>query len=324
LGWESGKINRQLREITMIVANNLIKYYGEKLAINGIQFELQNGEIVGLLGLNGSGKTTTIRILTGFLIPSEGEVTINGISNFNDPIETKKLIGYLPETPPLYEDMTVENYLRYVGRIKGVDENKLDDEIQRVCTKTNLLNEKQTFLGNLSLGYRKRAGIAQALLGNPPVIIMDEPISGLDPKQILEMRNLIKSLRGNHTVLISSHILSELHRTCDRFLFIHDGKIRFNYNKEELDRELQKLAFLEVNFTGKTKDEMKNFLISLDKECKIHSEEEEMDGFTFIIQSKHEIEYRDKLIQEFKKHGLTLQYLKKQEVTLEQIFIDRF
>ncbi|MCB1141065.1 MAG: ABC transporter ATP-binding protein [Leptospiraceae bacterium] len=308
----------------MIKATNLIKYYGQKLAINGIHFELKKGEIVGLLGLNGSGKTTTLRILTGFLIPTEGEVTINGISNFNDPIEAKKHIGYLPETPPLYEDMTVESYLLHVSRLKGIAEDKLKAEIDRVVQKTALTEERDNFLGNLSLGYRKRAGIAQALLGAPPVIIMDEPISGLDPKQIMEMRKLIRSLAGEHTVLISSHILSELQKTCDRFLFLHDGKIQFNYNKEELDRELQKLALLEVNLTGKSVVEMRNFVKSLDKDIQIRSEEEEMDGITFSLKSTNEVQCREKLLDSFKEKGLKLQYLKKQEVTLEQIFLTSF
>lgn len=305
----------------MIEVHGLTKYYDNKLAIENLHFTLPRGEIVGLLGLNGSGKTTTLRILTGFLIPSEGEVKIDGISNFEDPIGTKKRIGYLPESPPLYEDLTVSDYLLFVARLKGLPGDSVSTEIDRVIQKTNLSEKKNTLLGHLSLGYRKRAGIAQALLGKPPIIVMDEPISGLDPKQILDMRNLIKSLRGEHTIFISSHILSELHKTCDRFLFLHEGRLRFDLSRAGLDAELQKFSSLEVKLEGKKPESIRSYLLGLDKELQILSMEEEPLGVNFILRPTNEKHFRDTLLDTLRTEGLSLLTLKHQEVTLEQMFL---
>ncbi len=305
----------------MIEVKNLTKYYNQVPAIENLNFTLAKGEIVGLLGLNGSGKTTTLRILTGFLIPSEGEILINGISNFSDPIGTKKLMGYLPESPPLYEDMKMEDYFLHVARLKGIPSEKITSEVDRVMQKTNLTEKRKTLLGHVSLGYRKRAGIAQALLGNPPVIVMDEPISGLDPKQILDMRNLITGLKKEHTVFISSHILSELHKTCDRFLFLHEGRLRYDLTREALDKELSKYSYLEVNLDGSTKENITTYLKSLDKSIEIKNAEEDTIGITFTLKTSNERELKDKLFESFKKNNLTINTIKRQEVTLEQMFL---
>jgi ABC-2 type transport system ATP-binding protein len=307
----------------MIEVKNLTKYYNQVPAIRDLNFKLQKGEIVGLLGLNGSGKTTTLRILTGFLIPSEGEVMIENISHFTNPIEAKRMIGYLPETPPLYEDLQIEDYLKYVARLKGVPEMKLESEVIRVLEKTNLLEKRSTLIGHISLGYRKRTGIAQALLGNPPIVVMDEPISGLDPKQILDMRNLIKGLRGEHTVFISSHILSELHKTCDRFLFLHQGELKFDLTREELDSELGRFALLEINLEGKSKEELVRYLKSLDSSLEIISAEDDRMGCTFTLKSISDKILIDKILESLKKEGITLNTLKRQEVTLEQMFLTK-
>lgn len=305
----------------MIEVKNLTKYYDNKLAIENLNFSLPRGEIVGLLGLNGSGKTTTLRILTGFLIPSEGEVNIDGKSNFEDPIGTKKRIGYLPESPPLYEDLTVTDYLYFVARLKAISLDSVPEEVERVIQKTNLTEKRNTLLGHLSLGYRKRAGIAQALLGKPPIIVMDEPISGLDPKQILDMRNLIKSLRGEHTIFISSHILSELHKTCDRFLFLHDGRLRFDLTREGLDAELQKFSSLEVKLEGKKTEQLRSYLLKLDKDLKILSAEEDGRGVNFVLHPTDEKTFRESLIDTLRNEGVSLLALKHEEVTLEQMFL---
>ncbi len=231
----------------MVKVRNITKHYGSKKAVDNLSFELRDGEIIGLLGLNGSGKTTTIRILTCFLIPSEGDVVVDSLNIFDEPLEVKKKIGYLPETPPLYEELTIREYLEFVSQIKGIPQEKIPTEISRVSIKTNISDNLSNIIGHLSLGYRKRVGIAQALLGSPSLIIMDEPISGLDPKQILEMRNLIKNLKGEHTVLISSHILSEIYKTCDRFLFLHEGKLKGEYTYTELEKEIEKLPGADSN-----------------------------------------------------------------------------
>jgi ABC-2 type transport system ATP-binding protein len=305
----------------MIKVTNLTKYFGEKLAVSNLNFELKRGEVVGVLGLNGSGKTTTLRMLTGYLIPSDGEVLVDGISNFRNPIEAKKRIGYLPETPPIYEDMDVEEFLEYVGRVKSIPSSQLSQEIQRVTSRTNLGEVLHTYIGNLSLGFRKRVGIAQAILGNPPVVVMDEPISGLDPKQILDMRKLIKGLSGEHTVVISSHILSELQKTCDRFLIIHEGKLVFDYSFDKLEQELQKWASLEVSFKGKEKPEIEKYLMGLSEKVEIQESFGDSKWSQFVVKSDNEEILRNKLLDTFRSQGLELLSLNKKEITLEQIFL---
>jgi ABC-2 type transport system ATP-binding protein len=306
----------------MIEVKNLTKYYGEKLAVNKLNFSLRDGEIVGLLGLNGSGKTTTIRMLTGFLVPSEGEVLVDGISNFQNPLEAKKKIGYLPESPPLYEDLTVWDYLEFVAKIKGVSKEDRGSQITQALDKTNLKEVQKELIGSLSLGYRKRVGIAQALLGNPKIVIMDEPISGLDPEQILEMRKLIASLSGQHTVLISSHILSELYKTCDRFLMIHQGNLKYDYSKQKLEQELVQFSSLLVSLGGKSKEEIISYLNQI-LESKIEIETVEQDGNTyhFSLRSENETILRNRILDTFRFNGLELYSLHKKEVTLEQIFL---
>lgn len=309
----------------MIQVSNLSKSYGEKRAIQNLNFTLEKGEVVGLLGLNGAGKTTTIRILTGYLIPTSGDAKINGKSIFDEPLEAKKRIGYLPESPPLYEELNVRDYLLFVARIKAVALENIDQEIERVLTKTGILKVQDQIIGELSLGYRKRVGIAQALIGNPDVIIMDEPISGLDPQQIIEIRKLIKDLSGEHTVLISSHILAEIYKTCDKFLFIHDGRLKKTYSLIELEEEMEKLSGLEITLSGKTKSEIESYLKSiLDPESKIAFLEEDRNGCTYLLNVLDEKSFKQKIFSSLAYHNLNLEYLKKQEISLEEIFMNRF
>jgi ABC-2 type transport system ATP-binding protein len=309
----------------MIQVSNLSKSYGEKRAIQNLNFTLEKGEVVGLLGLNGAGKTTTLRILTGYLIPTAGDAKINGKSIFDEPLEAKKKIGYLPESPPLYEEMNVRDYLIFVARIKAVPRESLDQEIDRVLSKTGTVKVQDQIIGQLSLGYRKRVGIAQALIGNPDVIIMDEPISGLDPQQIIEIRKLIKDLAGEHTVLISSHILAEIYKTCDKFLFIHDGRLKKTYSLLELEEEMEKLSGLEITLSGKPKNEIESYLKSLlDSESKIEFQEEDRNGCTFLINVIDEKDFKRKIFASLSSQNLNLEYLKKQEISLEEIFMNRF
>jgi len=309
----------------MIQVSNLSKSYGEKRAIQNLNFTLEKGEVVGLLGLNGAGKTTTIRILTGYLIPTSGDAKINGKSIFDEPLEAKKRIGYLPESPPLYEELNVRDYLLFVARIKAVALENIDQEIERVLSKTGILKVQDQIIGELSLGYRKRVGIAQALIGNPDVIIMDEPISGLDPQQIIEIRKLIKDLSGEHTVLISSHILAEIYKTCDKFLFIHDGRLKKTYSLIELEEEMEKLSGLEITLSGKTKSEIETYLKSiLDPESKIAFLEEDRNGCTYLLNVLDEKSFKQKIFSSLASQNLNLEYLKKQEISLEEIFMNRF
>ena len=209
----------------MIVAENLCKSYGGHLAIDKVSFRIGAGEIVGLLGLNGAGKSTILKILGSFLLPSAGRALVGGFSVDENPEAIRRLIGYLPDVPPLYDEMTVHSYLRYVAKLKNVPHGDVSHRVDFVMGKTNLNRVAKYQLGDLSHGFRQRVGIAQALVHNPKVIILDEPINGLDPVQIVEMRDLITSLRGQHTVVLSSHILSEITRTCDRVLVVDQGRL---------------------------------------------------------------------------------------------------
>lgn len=308
----------------MIQVSNLSKFYGEKRAISGLNFKLEKGEIVGLLGLNGAGKTTTIRILTGYLIPSAGDASIDGKSIFDFPLEAKQKIGYLPETPPLYEDMTITEYLTFVGRIKKIEATKLGSEIEKVISKTNLAAVKDKLIGTLSLGFRKRVGIAQAILGDPEIVIMDEPISGLDPKQIVEIRNLIRSLAGDHTVLISSHILTEIYKTCDKFLFLHKGSLKQELSLSRLEEEMNRLAGWEVGLSGKGSDELHTFVKSVigdgDSVAELGTNKEEIQ---FLVKTIHPKQFKESLFSKALASGIQIESLKKQEVSLEQIFMER-
>ncbi|MBI3395403.1 MAG: ABC transporter ATP-binding protein [Spirochaetia bacterium] len=230
----------------MIEVAGLTKYYGSFAALQNVSFQVPKGQVAGLLGLNGAGKTTCLRVLTGYLNPSQGQTKIDGADVFAEPLEVKKKIGYLPEVPPLYPELAVEDYLHFVARMRGVAEMDFPSEFLRVTELTRLEHARKSLLRNLSLGYRKRVGIAQALIGSPPVLIFDEPISGLDPRQIVEVRKLIRSLAGSHTILISSHILTEVAQTCDRVIIVHKGKIAAELAGPELtgleDRFMQLTA----------------------------------------------------------------------------------
>ena len=209
----------------MIEVSHLVKSYRELRAVQDVSFKVEKGEILGFLGPNGAGKTTTMRIITGALPPSSGSVKVAGYDVFEQPMEVKKRIGYLPETPPLYTDMTVRAYLRFVAEIKGVRRKQRESEVDKVSAQTNCDQFIQRVIGNLSKGQRQRVGLAQALLADPEVLILDEPTVGLDPAQIIEVRELIKSLAGKHTIVLSTHILPEVVATCQRVLIIAQGKV---------------------------------------------------------------------------------------------------
>ena len=211
--------------MAMIEAKNLTKRYRDRIAIENLTFSVNEGEILGFLGPNGAGKTTTMRILSGFVPPSEGSAKIAGFDVFEHPLEVKRRLGYLPETPPLYPEMTARGYLRFVGRLKGVPARQLGSEIERVSNLTGIQEVIDRVIKNLSKGFRQRVGVAQALLNNPPVLILDEPTEGLDPAQRAEVRSLIKKLAGKHTVILSTHILHEVTMTCEKVLIINQGRI---------------------------------------------------------------------------------------------------
>lgn len=209
----------------MIEVRNLTKSYGGITAIENLSFSIQKGEVVGFLGPNGAGKSTTMKIITGFMAPTTGSASVAGYDVFENPLEVKKRIGYLPETPPVYTDMYVKDYLAYVARLKGVEKTRIETQVKEAIEKTNLGSVQKRMIGNLSKGFRQRVGIAQAIVSNPDVLILDEPTVGLDPKQVAEIRHLIKELRGQHTIILSTHILPEVQATCERIIIINKGKI---------------------------------------------------------------------------------------------------
>ena len=220
-----------------IQVQNLAKFYGDYEALHDVSFDVQKGEILGFLGPNGAGKTTTMRILTGYMPPSAGSARIAGYDVFQDSIQVRKRIGYLPETVPLYTEMSVWDYLDFSARLRDVPNR--DQAIERVMEMTNIAERADTLIGKLSKGFRQRVGIAQALVHNPEVLIMDEPTIGLDPKQIIEIRKLIKSLAGEHTVILSTHILPEVSQTCSRILIINEGKIVAEDTPERLSARVR-------------------------------------------------------------------------------------
>ncbi len=209
----------------MIEVRVLTKKYGSKYAVNNISFDVKKGEVVGLLGRNGAGKTTTMNIMTGYIAPTSGTVMIDGFDIAKQPIEAKSRIGYMPEQPPLYTELTVEEYLCFISRLKGVNKNNIKNQVEHALEMANIEDVRKRLIGNLSKGYRQRVGLAQALCGDPQVIILDEPTAGLDPKQIIDIRNTIKKLRQNHTVILSSHILHEVADVCSKIIIINQGEI---------------------------------------------------------------------------------------------------
>ena len=221
----------------MIEVRELVKNYGSKRVLDHVSFDVNEGEILGLLGLNGAGKSTTMNIMTGNLSSTEGTVRLNGHEILEEPLQAKKELGYLPETPPLYPDMTVKEYLKFVYRLKKC-RLPYEEHIQAVCRATYITDVYDRVIKNLSKGYKQRIGIAQALVGEPRILILDEPTSGLDPEQLIEIRNLIKKLGKKHTVIFSSHILSEVQAVCDRVVVIKEGKVLADDTPEHLEEKL--------------------------------------------------------------------------------------
>lgn len=218
----------------MLEVKNLTKKYGENTAVENLSFTADKGHIYGFLGPNGAGKSTTMNIITGYLAPSEGSVAIDGIDILKEPVKAKRRVGYLPEIPPVYPDMTVNEYLMFAAELKKINKAERADEINRILEKVHIKEVKGRLIKNLSKGYRQRVGLSQALIGNPPLIILDEPTVGLDPLQIIEIRQLIKELEGEHTVILSSHILQEISAVCDHIMIISRGRLVASDTPERL------------------------------------------------------------------------------------------
>lgn len=222
----------------MIEVRNLSKNYGDRPAIQKLNFSVRKGEVVGFLGPNGAGKSTTMKIITGYMAPSSGEVQVAGFDVFEDPMEVKRRIGYLPETPPVYHDMFVGDYLTFVANLKGVDKTRVKTLVDGALQKTSLHDVRKRLIGNLSKGFKQRVGLAQALVSDPEILILDEPTVGLDPKQVAEMRQLIRQLKGQHTIILSTHILPEVQASCEKVIIINRGAIVAEDTLESLSRRM--------------------------------------------------------------------------------------
>ena len=305
----------------MITVENLTKRYPAKTAIEGMSFQVEKGEILGFLGPNGAGKTTTMRIITGFMPASDGTVRVDGFDVFENPIDVRKRIGYLPENPPLYLEMNVAGYLRFVAKIKGVPTDKLDSEVERVMARVNVTDVRERIISKLSKGYRQRVGLAQALLNDPPVLILDEPTIGLDPKQIHEVRELIKDLAGNHTVVLSTHILPEVEQTCHRVIIIDRGKIVAVDTPQNLRSQLQGAERVSVEVQGPASEVMSK-LKAMSGVVDVRKVGE-MDGRQQLqIEGELKKDIRSDVARTIVQNGWGLYELHSATMSLEDIFLE--
>ena len=304
----------------MIKIEHLVKNYGSNCAVDDISFEVGKGEIVGLLGPNGAGKSTTMNILTGYLSSTSGSVSVAGLNVLDNPLEAKKHIGYLPEQPPLYLDMTVEEYLIFNYELKGCKLNRTK-HLQEICEVVKITDVYKRVIKNLSKGYRQRVGIAQAIIGDPQIIIFDEPTVGLDPKQIIEVRNLIRTLGKNHTVILSTHILSEVQSVCNRILVINNGKIVADEKTENLNRAISENSRYKVKISGPQKD-VAQAIRNVPGVVTVDSlNERDADAFVYIIESAPNTDIRKRLFRVLAEKSWPMLGLEAVGQDLEDIFI---
>ncbi len=304
----------------MIKIENLVKRYGDKCAVNDISFSVEEGEIVGFLGPNGAGKSTTMNILTGYLSSTEGTVEIDGIDVLADPIEAKKKIGFLPELPPLYTDMTVKDYLNFVYELKSCTLHR-EKHIAEVMEVVKITDVSHRLIRNLSKGYRQRVGIAQALIGNPKVIIFDEPTIGLDPKQIIEIRNLIKTLGKNHTVILSTHILPEVQAVCDRIVIIDKGRLVANEKTEEITNAIVGNRRFTAKICGPRHEVLNAIKGTQGISYAEVIGEQDLDSVTYMIESQPGVDIRKPLFYLLSRNNWPLIGLETMGASLEDIFI---
>ena len=308
----------------MIEIHELHKYYGDRRAIGPVSASIEKGEIVGLLGLNGAGKTTTLRVLACDLLPTSGTVRVDGVDVVERPEEVKRRIGYLPDVPPVYGEMRVREYLAFVARLRGMSRGDIDKRIAEVSGLTEIRGVLDDLIASLSHGYRQRVGIAQAILHRPALVVLDEPISGLDPVQIVEMRDLVRSLGGEHTVVVSSHILSEISETCDRILVIRDGEIVASGTEAELSERLLSGMRVDVSLRlgDRERAEVEAVLSGVDGVQEV----EEIDPLepgkgvaSFSVQTSTDV--RDALCRALVQKDLGILQLSRSEHELESVFL---
>lgn len=304
----------------MIEVKNLSKRYGQNIALNNISFSVEEGTVVGFLGPNGAGKSTTMNIITGYLSASSGMVTVGGYNTLDNPNEVKKLIGYMPEIPPLYPDMTVKEYLNFMYELKKVTLPR-DRHIKEICALVRITEVYDRLIANLSKGYKQRVGIAQALLGNPPVLILDEPTVGLDPKQIIEIRNLIHNLGKKHTIILSSHILPEIQAVCERIIVVNKGNLVADGTPDSLAQSLSTEHKLIVRMAGDEK-EMKAGLKTLKNVIGVESFGEKEPGvYEFTVEAREGTDLRRDLFHIAAKKDWPILSLRNTDLSLEDVFL---
>lgn len=307
-----------MEESKLIEVEGLTRFYGEKRAISDVSFHVKKGEVLGMLGPNAAGKTTTMRILTCYMPPTSGKATIDGYDIFSQSLEVRSIIGYLPENPPLYTDMTVMDYLNFVCKIKKIDQARRSKEIDLVIEKIALGDVRKRLIGKLSKGFKQRVGLAQALLNSPKIVILDEPTVGLDPKQIIEIRELIKNLRGEHTVILSSHILPEIEQTCERVVIINEGIVVAEDTPENLTNRLKGGERTQLQVEG-DQDKIKAALQTIPG-IKFLDIKADVNGLNrVVVESEKDI--RKELAKSIVGNGLGLLELSADRFTLEDIFL---
>ena len=304
----------------MIKIDHLVKNYGATRAVDDISFEVAKGEIVGLLGPNGAGKSTTMNILTGYLSSTSGRVLVDGLNVLDEPLEVKKRIGYLPEQPPLYLDMTVEEYLIFVYDLKGCELNRTK-HLEDICEVVKLTDVYHRLIKNLSKGYRQRVGIAQALIGNPPVIIFDEPTVGLDPKQIIEIRNLIRTLGRDHTVILSTHILQEVQAVCDRIIIINKGRVVADELTENINRIAANCNRYQAKICGPQREVLSMLRDRTDIAYAEALAARDGEAYVYHIESAKGVDIRKSLFYALASKSWPLIGLETLGMNLEDIFI---
>ncbi len=305
----------------MIEVKNVVKKYGDFTAVENINFNIKEGEIVGLLGPNGAGKSTTMNMLTGFIEPTEGEIIINGYDITKKSQKAKKQIGYMPEGVPLYNDLTVKEFVSYMADLKMISKRDKKENIRKVIEQTNLSDVQNKLIRNLSRGYKQRVSMAGALVGAPKILILDEPTVGLDPKQITEIRTLIKSLGKSHTIILSSHILSEVSQICEKVIIINKGKIIAIASPKELEEKVKNENSVQVTIEEKEKD-IEKITKSIKGVKQIKFVKDNEDGTKeYLIISEENIDIRKEIFEKYAKEDITIYELKKQEATLEDAFM---
>lgn len=304
----------------MISVENLSKTFGDNLALDNISFEVKKGEVLGFLGPNGAGKTTTMRILTGLISPTKGNIKVENYNILDNSLEIRKMIGYLPETVPLYEDMKVFEYLKFMAEMRGVEKNQLLDKMRKMFDLCGLKRVVRQPIGELSKGYRQRVGLAQAMINDPEILVLDEPTSGLDPNQIVEIRNLIKKIGENKTVILSTHILQEVSATCDRVVIINNGKIVAQGTTGELISKAKRKEILYVKIKGNYADVIDKLKLMENVEDVKKKDREADDIYGYQITVGADADIREYVFMTIVKNNWSILEMKREVVSLEDVF----